>query len=131
MEVVNGQPQKFNLRLETVPKKNVAQKINVKAVENIARIGGGSSPFSGLAGTFVSFFKDFSYQKIGMVASLENDVFKINGTEKEAGVEYLVKKGGIPGVDVVNTNPNNRISFKDMMKRIKRIKGTQGEPLIE
>jgi hypothetical protein len=131
LEVVNGQPQKFNLRLETVPKKNVTQKINVKAVENIARIGGGSSPFSGLAGTFVSFFKDFSYQKIGMVASLENDVFKINGTEKEAGVEYLVKKGGIPGVDVVNTNPNNRISFKDMMKRIKRIKGTQGEPLIE
>ncbi len=130
LEIVNRQPQKFDLRLETVPKKNVPQKINVKAVENIARIGGGNSPFSGLAGTFVSFFEDFSYQKVGMIASLENDVFKINGTVKEAGVEYLVKKGGLAGVDVVNTNPDNRISFKDMVKRIKRIKGTKGEPIV-
>jgi hypothetical protein len=131
LEVVNGQPQKFELLLETVPKKNTVQKINVKAVENIARIGGESSPFSGLAGTFVSFFKDFYYQKIGMVASLENDRFKINGTVKEGGVEYFVKKGGIPGVDVVNTNLNNRISFKDMVKRIKRIKDTQAEPIVQ
>ncbi len=117
LEVVDGQPQKFALKLETVRRPGVPQRINVAAVENIARIGGGQSPFVGLAGNFAAFFKEFSYAKIGVRAELENDVFRINGTVLEDGVEYLVKRGGIPGVDVVNLNPTNRISFKDMVKR--------------
>ena len=130
VEIVSGQPQKFGARLETVSKKGVQQKINVRAVESIASIGGGGSPFMGLAGSFARFFRDFPYWKIGIAASLENDVFRVNGTIKEDGKEYLVKKSGFSGVDVVNLNPNNRISFKDMVKRIKRISGKSGGPVI-
>jgi hypothetical protein len=130
VEIVNGQPQKFEIRLETVPKKGVQQKINVRAVESIASLGGGGSPFGGLAGSFARFFRDFPYWKIGIAASLENDVFRVNGTITEDGKEYLVKKSGFSGVDVVNLNPNNRISFKDMVKRIKRISGKGGGPVI-
>jgi hypothetical protein len=130
VEIVNGQPQKFELRLETVPKKGVQQKINLRAVESIASLGGGGSPFVGLAGSFASFFREFPYWKIGIAASLENDVFRVNGTIKKDGKEYLVKKSGFSGVDVVNLNPNNRISFKDMVKRIKRISGAGGGPVI-
>jgi hypothetical protein len=130
VEIVSGQPQKFGARLETVSKKGVQQKINVRAVESIASIGGGGSPFMGLAGSFARFFRDFPYWKIGIAASLENDVFRVNGTIKEDGKEYLVKKSGFSGVDVVNLNPNNRISFKDMVKRIKRISGAGGGPVI-
>ena len=130
VEIVNGQPQKFDLRLETVSKKGVKQTINVRAVESIASLGGGGSPFGGLAGSFARFFREFSYRKIGIAASLENDVFRVNGTITENGKEYLVKKSGFSGVDVVNLNPNNRISFKDMVKRIKRISGKGGGPVI-
>jgi hypothetical protein len=130
LEIVKGQPQKFDLLLETRPKNDVPQKINVRAVENIARLGGGQSPFMGLAGKLVSFFKEFSYKKIGVAASLGNDVFTVNGTIRENGLEYLVKKGGFTGVDVVNLNPDNRISFKDMVKRIKRIRGNRQNPVI-
>ncbi|MGB5424144.1 MAG: hypothetical protein WBN03_18410 [Desulfobacterales bacterium] len=130
VEIVSGQPQKFELRLETVSKKGVQQKINVRAVESIASLGGGGSPFVGLAGSFARFFREFPYWKIGIAASLENDVFKVNGTIMEDSKEYLVKKSGFSGVDVVNLNPNNRISFKDMVKRIKRISGTGGGPVI-
>jgi len=130
VEIVNGQPQKFDLRLETVSKKGVKQKINVRAVESIASLGGGGSPFGGLAGSFARFFREFPYWKIGIAASLENDVFRVNGTITEDGKEYLVKKSGFSGVDVVNLNPNNRISFKDMVKRIKRISGKGGGPVI-
>lgn len=130
VEIVSGQPQKFVLRLETVPKKGVQQKINVRAVESIASLGGGGSPFMGLAGSFARFFREFPYWKIGIAASLENDVFRVNGTITEDGKEYLVKKSGFSGVDVVNLNPNNRISFKDMVKRIKRISGEGGGPVI-
>jgi hypothetical protein len=130
LEIVKGQPQKFDLLLNTRAQKDVSQKINVQAVENIAQLGGGQSPFMGLAGKLVSFFKEFSYKKIGVAASLENDVFKVNGTIKENGLEYLVKKGGLTGVDVVNLTPDNRIRFKDMVKRIKRIKDNPQKPVI-
>jgi hypothetical protein len=120
-ELAYSQPQKFDLLLETVNKKGIPQRISVKAVENIAQIGGGQSPFMGLAGAFGSFFKKFPYKKIGIRAYLENDVFTINGTIREDGTEYLVKRGSFSGVNVVNQNPENRISFKDMVKRTKRI----------
>ena len=130
IEIVDGQPQRFDLRLETVKKKGVPQKINILAVDNIARLGGGASPFMGMAGWFAKIFREFPYRKIGIAARLENDIFRVNGTIKEDGTEYLIKKGGLSGVNVVNLNPDNRVSFKDMIKRIKRISGSQGGPEI-
>jgi hypothetical protein len=130
VEMAYGQPQRFNLLLETVRKKGIPQKISIKAVDNIAQIGGGQSPFIGLAGAFASFFKTFPYEKIGIRASLENDVFTIHGTVKENGVEYFVKRGAFSGVNIINQNPDNRISFKDMVNRIKRI-GAGGGPVVK
>ena len=130
LEIAYGQPQRFDLLLETVRQKGVSQKISVKAVENIAQIGGGQSPFLGLAGGFAYFFKEFPYKKIGVRASLENDVFRINGTVMEGGKEYLVKRGRFSGVDIVNQNPDNRISFRDMVKRMKRVTAGKGGPVV-
>ena len=132
LEIADGQPQKFDLFMETVKKKNVPQKISVRAVDNIAQIGGGASPFSGVTGAFVSLFKELPYDKIGVRASLENDVFRINGTIKENGREYLVKKSGFSGVDVIiGSSGSNTISFKDMVKRIMRVTASQGSPVVK
>jgi hypothetical protein len=76
-------------------------------------------------------FKEFPYEKIGIRASLENDLFRINGTIKEGGKEYIVKRGGFSGVNVVNQNPDNRISFKDMVKRVKRVATSGGEAVVQ
>ncbi|MFC1884585.1 hypothetical protein ACFL2O_07430 [Thermodesulfobacteriota bacterium] len=130
IEIAYGQPQKFDLLLETVVQKGVTQKISVKAVDNIARIGGGASPFMGLAGVFSNFLKEFPYEKIGVRASLENDVFRVNGTIHEGGKEYLVKRGGFSGVNIVNQNPDNKIRFKDMIKRVKRATSGDSKPVI-
>jgi len=107
--------------METVPTQEVPQKIGVRALENIARIGGGGSPFIGLAGALTSLFKEFPYDKIAIQASLENDIFRIGGPLKEGDKVYLVKRSGLSGVNVVNQDPDRQISFKDMMKRIKRV----------
>jgi hypothetical protein len=131
LEIAQGQVQKCDLLVETVPKKGVPQRISVKAVDNIAQIGGGQSPFIGVAGMFASVFKEFPYEKIGVRATLENDVFRINGTIREGDTEYLVKRGLFSGVNVVNQSPNNQVSFKDMIKRLKRIRTTQGETVIQ
>jgi len=131
LEIAQGQPQKFDLLMETARKDGVEQRISVKAVDNIARIGGGQSPFVGLAGMFASVFKEFPYEKIGVHATLENDVFRIHGTIQEGGTEYLVKRGLFSGVNVVNQNPDNRVSFKDMIKRIKRVTTSKSGPVIK
>jgi hypothetical protein len=131
LEVAYGQPQAFDLLLETVERQGVSQKISIKAIENIAQIGGGQSPFMGLAGSFAAFFKQFPYEKIGVHSTLENDVFRINGTVLEGGTEYLVKRGGISGVNIVNQNPDSRVSFRDMVKRIKRVTTSQNGPVVK
>ena len=130
LEIAHAQPQRFDLLVETVQKKGVPQTISVTAVDSISKIGSGQSPFMGAAGVFSSLFREFSYEKIGVRASLGNDVFTINGTIKEDGVEYLVKKGGFSGVNVVNQNPDNRISFKDMVKRIQRVGSSESGPVV-
>jgi hypothetical protein len=128
LEVVGGEPQQFDLFMETTKTRDIPQKISVRALENIARIGGGASPFIGLAGAFTSLFKEFPYDKIAVQASLENDVFRIGGPLREGDKVYLVKRSGLSGVNVVNQDPNGRISFKDMMKRIKRVTAAQEGP---
>ena len=128
IEIAGREPQKFDLFLETVPQEGVPQTISTKAVDNISQIGGGQSA---LTGVFASFFKEFPYEKIGIRASLENDLFRINGTIKEGGKEYIVKRGGFSGVNVVNQNPDNRISFKDMVKRVKRVTTSGGEAVVQ
>jgi uncharacterized protein (DUF1330 family) len=61
---------------------------------------------------------------------LNNDQFSVNGTIHEAGKEYLVRRGFLRGVDVVNQNPHNVISFRDMEERTERIfRSPQAEPV--
>jgi len=121
LEIACGQVQAFELMLETKEVDSIPQRISIAAVDNIAHIGGGQSPFMGLAGIIAKGFKTLPYSKIGIKASLKNDVFRINGTIKENNVEYIIKRGSFFGVNIVNQNPDNRISFKDMLRRIKRI----------
>jgi hypothetical protein len=130
LEIAAGQPQRFDLLLETAEKRAGPQKISVRAVENIAEIGGAQSPFLGLAKVLASLFNDFPYSKIGVRATLENDIFRINGTVKEGGREYLVRRGTLWGVDVINQSPDNRISFKDMVKRLRRIAESGGATVV-
>jgi hypothetical protein len=130
-EIAAKQPQKFDLLIESVPKKGVAQKMSLRAVDNIARIGGGQSPFVGMAVIYAAFIQELSYKKIGIKASLENDSFHINGTAKEGGTEYLVSKGGLLGVNIVNQTPGLPISFKDMLQRIKGVFAGAGSPTVK
>jgi hypothetical protein len=78
-----------------------------------------------MAGALTSLFKEFPYDKIAVQASLENDVFRIGGPLKEGDKVYLVKRGGLSGVNVVNQDPDRQISFKDMMRRIQRVAAAQ------
>ena len=102
-----------------------------RAVDSIAQIGGGQSPFMGVAGIMTSFFEEFPYEKIGIRASLENDFFRINGTIRERGTEYYVKGSGVPRINIINVNPDNQIRFKDMVKRIRRVTTSKSGSVVK
>ncbi len=121
LEMEYGQPTRFVLDVDSVETKGVSQRISVEAIQSISILGSGSGMMGVLNRGILSFFKDYPYSHIGILATLENDVFIVRGKIHDGSTEYLVKRGFLRGVDVVNQNPDNKISFKDMEERLKRI----------
>ena len=114
-----GEPASFVLNLESVEKRGVGQSISMDAIQSISILGTGAD--SALNRGITRLFKEYPYSKIGLRCVLKNDQFSVNGTIHDGGKEYLVRRGLLRGVDVVNQNPNNVISFRDMEERLKRI----------
>ena len=124
--VMSGvQPERFEFLLENDENSNEPKKISIKAVENLTILGGGEGSVSFLG----YFFKEFSYSRIGISCSLSNDVFILHGLIKKGGKEYLVERGLLGGVNVINMNPGGRIRFKDMVERLKRITETDNSKM--
>jgi len=123
-----GQPASFILEVESVERAGISQLISMDAIQNISILGTGVD--SALNRGITQFFKEYPYSKIGLRCVLTNDQFSVNGMIHEEGKEYLVRRGFLRGVDVVNQNPDNAISFKDMQERTERIARQPGaEPV--
>jgi hypothetical protein len=116
-----GQPESFDLSLESVPRQGVSQTFSLKAVDNLTVLGSGQKATTGSHPFWWRYMRGFRYAKIGIVSTLKNDTFTLNGTIHEKGLEYLVKRPALFGIDVINRMPETRISFKDMMSRLERI----------
>jgi len=121
-----GQPERFIMLLESVRKKGVSQKFSLGAVNDLSIISSGEGSALSPNKGFARFVSEFGYEKIGIYCSLKNDNFSLRGTIREKGVEYLVKRSWLFGISVVNKKPKNKIQFKDMMSRLKRIGESEG-----
>lgn len=121
-----GQPERFVMLLESVRKKGVSQKFSLGAVNDLSIISSGEGSALSPNKGFARFVSEFGYEKIGIYCSLKNDNFSLRGTIREKGVEYLVKRSWLFGISVVNKKPKNKIRFKDMMSRLKRIGESEG-----
>jgi len=116
------QPESFTFRIESVPRQGVPQTFSLKAVDNLTVLSSGQQASGGTSGFWMSFIRGFRYQKLGIVSTLRNDTFTLNGTIHDAdGTEYLVKKPALFGISVVNREPHKSISFKEMVGRLKRV----------
>jgi hypothetical protein len=125
LRIAYGQPVAFNLRVKSVEDAGVEQQVSLQAVNSISVLGTGSG-LTGLGlSLFKSFFKEFPYQQIGMACTLQNDVFTVRGLIHEDGVEYLVKKPPLLGINVINRTEDNRISWSDMLDRLRRVTTSQ------
>ena len=125
-----GQPESFNLSLESVPRKGVARIFSLKAVDNLTVLSSGQKASMGSGQFWMRFIRGFRYEKIGILSTLKNDTFTLNGTIHEKGIEYLVKKPALFGINVINRMPEKKISFKEMMSRLERV-GQSEKPEVK
>jgi len=121
LRLFNGLPSAFAARFET--REQGERNISVKAIRNLNTLsqGGLSAALSSGIYQFIDFYR---YRKIGFLCSLENDVFYLEGTARSDSDQYLVDGGWLPPkIDVIISSPT--ISFKEMVKRLKRIERTE------
>ncbi len=119
--MVGKLPESFELWLEDDPSYQGSKRISLKAVRQISELGGGSATI------FVPFVKNLRYQRLGIYCRLQNNVFYLRGLIRKGEREYLLKGPKLFGVDVINQNPGGAISFKEMLRRLKRILEEENE----
>jgi len=120
-----GQPENFILSIISVPRKGVSRKFSLKAVNNLSVISSNVPSAAPSDNILTKLVHSFTYSRIGIACSLKNDVFTLQGTIVEGGIQYLVRRSTFFGIDVVNANPVNKISFKDMLDRMTRVGQSQ------
>lgn len=117
------EPVSFDAKFATPDNDSSRHRISQNAVDNLARIGGGSGA---LSSTFLRFLDEFSYDRLGLSCRLKNGVCEMGGVESSERGYYIVKGGGFPPrIDVLGFN--NRVAWKGLVDRLKNIEA----PIIE
>jgi hypothetical protein len=115
-------PERFHLLVKTEEVPGVPKSIHIKAIENIGILGTGWGELDVLRKGINRWISVYAYREIGLTCDLDDDLFYLRGTIIEQGEEYLVRKPGLFGIDIINKNPDNEILFSDMMERIRSIR---------
>ncbi|WP_438970399.1 hypothetical protein [Methylophaga sp.] len=127
LRLSNWQPVQFKASL-TTPKENPGKRrISQKAVDNLTQIGGGAGMISR---SFLRFFDDFAYQKLGLNCTLINEVCDMSGIEEAEQGYYIVKGGGglPPWINVVGYT--RQVDWSELIERLKAVQNSSG-PVIQ
>ncbi len=95
-------PVAFDAHLYTPRGDKSPHRISQRAVNNISRVGGGGAA-AALSSSFLRYFENFGYKRIGWSCVLRKGVCRMGGagpTGDQKGY-YLVEGKGLPRIDVV------------------------------
>ncbi len=127
LRLSNWQPVQFDAHFATAANNPGKRRISQRAVDNLSQIGGGASGL--LSRSFLRFFEDFSYDKLGIRCQLNNDVCQMSGIEDDEQGYYIVKGGGLP--PWINVKGfNRRVDWLELVGRLQAVKNSDG-PIIE
>jgi hypothetical protein len=127
MVLENWKPVDLDVSIQTSNGPQL-KKISQRAVENIAALGGGGAA-AALQRTFLRFFKEFNYDKIGLSCKLRQGICEMGGVESTATGYIIVKGKGIPSVNV--NGFTQRVSLEDLLGRIKRITDSNTKMIVK
>ncbi|HCI14498.1 MAG TPA: hypothetical protein DFK12_11260 [Gallionellaceae bacterium] len=121
LELQNWQPARFDARIASSD-GDYPKKISQKAVQNISALGGAGAA-AAIQRSYLRFFENFGYDRIGWRCKLRNGVCAMGGVDNGSGGAYaIVKGGGIPAITVMGYN--RAVSWNELVSRLKRV--TQG-----
>ena len=126
MVLENWKPVNLDAYIYTSEGKHL-KKISQRAVENITALGGEGAA-AAVQRSFLRFFKEFNYDKIGLSCKLRQDICKMGGIESTPTGYIIVKGKGIPSVNV--NGFTQRVSLEDLLGRIKRITDSNAKVII-
>lgn len=123
LHVAGFLPLSFTLRAESTPVPGVEQRISLGAVNSLTEVSAGRAVDPGFAArTALRLFGDFGYARLGLMVGLKGAYCTVRGLHHEDGVEYVLKRSGLTGVDVVIGNPENAMPFADLLARLRNIR---------
>ena len=127
LRLENWKPVYMDAIIQTADGKHL-KKVSQRAVENITALGGEGTA-AALQRTFLRFFKEFNYEKIGLSCQLRQDVCKMGGVESTPTGYIIVKGKGAPTVNV--NGFTEYVSLSDLIARMKRITDSNSKMRIE
>ncbi|MEM7253616.1 MAG: hypothetical protein AAF493_19540 [Pseudomonadota bacterium] len=104
----------FDGALFSTPDDALDHRISQRAIDSLASLGGG--PQALLSQTFLRFFEEFSYDKLGLSCRLRNEVCEMGGVETADSGYFIVKGSGIPRIDVRGFEAS--VSWPSLIERI-------------
>jgi hypothetical protein len=127
LQLENWKPVRMDAIIQTADGKHL-KKVSQRAVENITALGGEGTA-AALQRTFLRFFKEFNYQKIGLSCQLRQDICKMGGVESTPTGYIIVKGKGAPTVNV--NGYTEYVSLSDLIARMKRITDSNSKMIVK
>jgi hypothetical protein len=123
LELVNWEPTAFDAALYSTLGDKSRRRISQRAVESISSIGGGRGASAALQRGVMRFFKEFSYDRLGISCRLKNDVCLMSGVAPHGQGYYLVKGSGVPRIDVIGDA--RRVDWPRVVASLKELPKSQ------
>jgi len=127
LELVNWQPVRFDARLIS-SSGNYPRKISQAAVQNISALGGAGAA-AAIQRSFLRFFEEFGYEKLGWSCRLQNGVCEMGGVEDAPQGYVIVKGGGIPAITVMGYN--RQVNWHELLDRLRRVTQGNVKPVVQ
>ncbi len=129
LELVNWQPAKFDVQVASSA-GDYQRKISQAAVQNITALGGAGAA-AAIQRSFLRFFEQFGYDKLGWGCRLQNGVCEMSGIAGEDRPQgyVIVKGGGIPAITVMGYN--RQVNWRELLDRLKRVTQDNVKPIVE
>lgn len=118
LELQDWRPASFDARIASSAGR-YPRKISQRAVQNISALGGAGAA-AAIQRSFLHFFENFGYDRIGWSCVLRNGVCRMGGVEGgNSGTYTIVRGSGIPAITVMGYNRN--VSWDELLTRVKRV----------
>ncbi len=127
LELQNWKPVRFDAKVQSSP-GSYRKKISQRAVENISALGGGGAA-AAVQRSFLRFFEQFNYGKMGLSCTLRNDICQMGGVESTAQGYVIVKGSGIPAITVMGYNQT--VGWSELLARIKRVTDGNSRAIVK